>query len=235
MKDIQLDTGCSRTVVRRDLIDQKKTLEGESITIQCAHGDIVSYPLADVEILVDGKLIKVEAAGSNTLPRSVLLVTDVRELSELLEDKKNGISFAVLTRSRAQQKQREEETQRKEEESGARPTILEEEHCEEEVEQEETEMNGDKQEEDQEDADRTAAEENESILGEQYNFSEDIFHNGGSKEHQTKTQKREDRLRYARAEKEKRTKEGQDWTIGLTQEELRRLQEKDETLQRASQ
>ena len=42
--DIQLDTGCSRTVVRSDLVDEKRILEGEHIPIQCAHGDVVSYP-----------------------------------------------------------------------------------------------------------------------------------------------------------------------------------------------
>ena len=45
VKDIQLDAGYSRTVVRSDLID-KKILDGKFITIQCTHGDTVSYPLA---------------------------------------------------------------------------------------------------------------------------------------------------------------------------------------------
>ena len=51
MKDIQLDTGCSRTVVRSDLVD-KKIVDGEFVTIQCAHSDKVSYPLAQVELQV---------------------------------------------------------------------------------------------------------------------------------------------------------------------------------------
>ena len=88
VEDIQLDTGCSRTVVRKDLVDEEKMLDGESITIQCAHGDVVSYPLAMVEILVGGRRIEVEAAVSATLPRSVLLGTDVLELPELLGNKK---------------------------------------------------------------------------------------------------------------------------------------------------
>ena len=57
VKDIQLDTGCTRTVVRSDLVDKRKIVGGEVVTIQCAHGDIVSYPVATVEIVVDGKQI----------------------------------------------------------------------------------------------------------------------------------------------------------------------------------
>ena len=128
VQDIQLDTGCSRTVVRSDLVDKMKTIGGETVTIQCAHGDITTYPVATVEIQVNGKQIVVEAAVSDTLPRSVLLGTDVQELSELLGQpsthKDSG--FAVLTRNRArQQKQEDKERQHKERESGATPTTLE--------------------------------------------------------------------------------------------------------------
>ncbi len=59
-------------------------LEGEAVTI-CAHGDVVLYPLAEVGGEVDGKVIKVEAAVSVSLPVSVLLSTDVPELMELLK------------------------------------------------------------------------------------------------------------------------------------------------------
>ena len=80
VKDILLDTGCTRTLVHQKLIPREKT-SGEVI-IRCAHGDEVSYPLAQVEIAVGGQVLAVEAGVSRTLPVSVLLGTDV--LSRLI-------------------------------------------------------------------------------------------------------------------------------------------------------
>ena len=51
--DIMVDNGASRTVVRRELVFQDDILDGE-VTIQCAHGDVVSYPIAIVKITVGG-------------------------------------------------------------------------------------------------------------------------------------------------------------------------------------
>ena len=48
VKDILLDTGITRTLVYQKLILREKT-SGEVI-IHCAHGDEVSYSLAQVEI-----------------------------------------------------------------------------------------------------------------------------------------------------------------------------------------
>lgn len=106
-------------------MDQERILEGERITILCAHGDVVSYPIAEVQISVGGRCITVEAAVSDTLPRAVLLGTDVHELGDLLEQQKVARSYAVLTRKQAQQRlQEKEELRRKEEESGARPAPM---------------------------------------------------------------------------------------------------------------
>ena len=52
--------------------------------IRCAHGDTATYPLAWVELTIDGVLVKVEAALSDTLPSPVLLGRDVPELPSLL-------------------------------------------------------------------------------------------------------------------------------------------------------
>ena len=41
-----------------------------AVTIRCAHGDTVLYPLAEVEMVVDGIPLQVEAAVSDTLPVS---------------------------------------------------------------------------------------------------------------------------------------------------------------------
>ena len=57
VNDILLDAGSSKTLVKSDLVDKKKLLE-EAITIQFAHGDTVLYPLAQVELQVEGKLLE---------------------------------------------------------------------------------------------------------------------------------------------------------------------------------
>ena len=64
MERILLNTGCSKTLVRKELIQKKKVLEGEAVTIQCAHGDTVLYPVAKVQMSVDGKVVDVKAADS---------------------------------------------------------------------------------------------------------------------------------------------------------------------------
>ena len=48
------------------------------------HGDTVLYPLADVELEVNGQSIHVEPAVSESLSVAVLLGTDVPELYHLL-------------------------------------------------------------------------------------------------------------------------------------------------------
>ena len=81
---ILLDTGCSKTLVRQELIPKEKILEGEAVTIRCAHGDTVLYPVAKVQVMVDGRAVEVKAAVSETLPMDVLLGKDVPEFYELL-------------------------------------------------------------------------------------------------------------------------------------------------------
>ena len=88
--DVLLDTGWSQTLVKSDLVPTTKRVEGDAVTIRCAHGDTVLYPLANVELVVDGIPLQVEAAVSDTLPVSVLLGTDVPELDILLEKQVSG-------------------------------------------------------------------------------------------------------------------------------------------------
>ena len=84
VEDIVLDTGCSKTLIHHALVPRKKMLQGEAVTIRCAHGDNALYPLAMVDLVVDGVPLTVEAAVSKTLPVSVLLGTDVPELVRFL-------------------------------------------------------------------------------------------------------------------------------------------------------
>ena len=111
VQDILLDTGCTRTMVRADLVPPEKFLEGDAVTIQCAHGDTVMYPIANVAIQVDGLEIEVEAAISERLPVAVLLGKEVPELAQLLgkeeasreEPEQQGEAMLVVTRAQAQQ------------------------------------------------------------------------------------------------------------------------------------
>ena len=117
-------------MIRRDLVPAHKYLEGDAVTIRCAHGDVTLYPLTDVEMEVDGLPIKVEAAVSEKLPMGVLLGTDVPELSTLLGTEvrltDGNDDVMVVTRAQAR-RQLEEEILRREKEirSGAKPTSLE--------------------------------------------------------------------------------------------------------------
>ena len=118
--DILLDTGCSKTLVRRELVPTEKILP-EQVPIRCAHGDTVMYPLANIEVQLGGMAFMVEAAVSYPLPMSVLLGTDVPQLGELLingvgrkpgldSDGGEAMDVLVMTRSqRADQEQVEEQ------------------------------------------------------------------------------------------------------------------------------
>ena len=132
VRDILLDTGCSKTLVRSDLVPAEKLLEGDAVTIRCAHGDTALYPLAEVTIEVDGVPLQVEVAVSETLPVSVLLGTDVPELGGLI----NGTvasrtapppadALVVVTRTQTQRQQEEETVRaRRQQESGVRASAL---------------------------------------------------------------------------------------------------------------
>ena len=85
VNDIVLDTGFSRTLVRSDLVGKENCKPGEKVTVQCAHGDIVTYPISSVELEVQRRVLSVETAVSDQLPLSVLLGTDAPGLSELLQ------------------------------------------------------------------------------------------------------------------------------------------------------
>ena len=131
VSSILLDTGCSRTLVRKDLVPQHKLLHGEAVAIRCAHGDTVLYPLAEVDLEIDGYPLHVEAAISDTLPMPVLLGTDVPELKALLtgdlKPPTQQTDEALVVTTRAMAKKQEEEgaiQAQKEKESGAQPHVL---------------------------------------------------------------------------------------------------------------
>ena len=54
VSDIPLDTGCTQTMVQRNLVGSAKFIEGVATTVRCVHGDNVLYPLADVVVGAPG-------------------------------------------------------------------------------------------------------------------------------------------------------------------------------------
>ena len=54
----------------------------------------MTYPLAEVEISVSGRVLTVEAGVSRTLLASVLLGTNVSELMTLLHEAQEGVAQA---------------------------------------------------------------------------------------------------------------------------------------------
>ena len=82
--DIILDTGCDRTLVRRELVPAEKAV-GSEVPIRCAHGDTHMYPIAQLDIELGGSTFTVEAAVTDHLPVSVLLGKDGPELMQLLK------------------------------------------------------------------------------------------------------------------------------------------------------
>jgi predicted aspartyl protease len=112
--DIMLDTGCSKTMVHKRLVPDDKVEGGEAVTIRCAHGDTVLYPVANIRLEVAGQSIEVTAAVSSTLPVSVLLGTDVAQLSELLSGEmtrqENGEYEVMVVTTRAEAARKQEET-----------------------------------------------------------------------------------------------------------------------------
>lgn len=91
-----------------------KMLDGEAVTIRCAHGDVALYPLAEVDMKLGGITLKVTAAVSETLPVSVLLGTDVPELGQWLSTDARAVhsttmeeAMAVTTRAQARRKEEE--------------------------------------------------------------------------------------------------------------------------------
>ena len=106
--DICLDTGCSQTLVHSSLVQPADFLPDAKIDISCAHGDVTSYPLADIEIILDGQPLEVRAAVSSTLPHSVLLGTDVPHLFALLADDPQPDVALVATRAQLRRQEQDE-------------------------------------------------------------------------------------------------------------------------------
>ena len=83
VEGIVLDSGAAKTMIHRDLVPVDK-VSSETVNIQCAHGDIVSYPMAEVSMRVGDHPFTVQAAVSDRLPVPVLVGREVPAFDRLL-------------------------------------------------------------------------------------------------------------------------------------------------------
>ncbi|KAK7881357.1 hypothetical protein WMY93_029766 [Mugilogobius chulae] len=104
-----LDSGSSRTLIREDCLPRDVTFCGK-VKVWCVHGDNVDYPVANVNIQVEGQQYLLSVGVMSKLPYQVILGWDLPVLRELLaksNDKDNIIpveSLAVVTRSSHKQR-----------------------------------------------------------------------------------------------------------------------------------
>ena len=79
-----LDTGSNRTLIRNNLVPAQILVESE-IPIRCGHGDIVTYPIAEIEMEISGRHYMVEAGVVVRFPVFALLGRDNPDLEDLLQ------------------------------------------------------------------------------------------------------------------------------------------------------
>ena len=115
-------------MVRSDLVTEENLIPGEAVTVLCAHGDMVLYPLARVTINMEGIETEVKAAVLQSLLVSVLLGTDTAQLEQLLQSNLLALHMSslekalVTTRGQSRQQAEEEREQQKcEARSGVQP------------------------------------------------------------------------------------------------------------------
>ena len=97
-KDILIDTGDNTTLVRDDLVSPKD-LRDKKITIRCAHGDSVSYPLAKVKITLGGRDIVAESAVASRPPVAALLGWNIPNLMAFVKPQQVSDALASVAPS----------------------------------------------------------------------------------------------------------------------------------------
>ena len=127
--DIILDTGCSRTMVRQDLLPPHYQTTGTSVQIRCVHGDVTTYPLAKVHLEIGGVGVEAIAAVSRTLPVSALVGTDIPQLGPLINTSPNPNAAnhwaLVVTRAQAKRNAAEEDDNcQRDQQSGVIPNTV---------------------------------------------------------------------------------------------------------------
>ena len=95
-----IDTGCDRTMVASNVVNQAKVDLKKKVPVFCIHGDTVLYPTATVELQIGEWRRSATVVVAPELP---VAVQDIGEPSEQKTEK----GLAVVTRS---QKQRDDAT-----------------------------------------------------------------------------------------------------------------------------
>ena len=93
------------------------------VQVSCCHGDVRSYPTANVRVTIDGKTHHVKAEVLAQLRQPVLLSQDVLMLRKLVQDKVSAC--LVLTRAeREKAEQEDERLLRASQQSGGSPSPI---------------------------------------------------------------------------------------------------------------
>ena len=196
--------------VRKELVPEGKVLEERMVGVRCAHGEVVYYPIAELDVVVGDKKVVVRAGVSDRLPVQLLLGRDVPELFSLLATSQYT-SNSVASNSAKLSSPTEEQpivavttrVQARSDSKALEPVV-------EEIGQLEDEP--------------TVPNE----LGP--NFADELFEGGHERVRQTRAQKRTDRRRIA-AEKAATHEHGSQWAaLEMTPEELKDAQQEDTTL-----
>ena len=85
VSNILLDTGATRSMIREDLLPPDHREDGE-VTVRCAHGNTVAYPLTEVAVEIGSRQLVVTVGVSRTLPVPMLLWREVPDMMQLLEE-----------------------------------------------------------------------------------------------------------------------------------------------------
>uniref|UniRef100_A0A669EG75 Gypsy retrotransposon integrase-like protein 1 n=1 Tax=Oreochromis niloticus TaxID=8128 RepID=A0A669EG75_ORENI len=78
-----LDSGSSRTLVRQECLPRDASFCGK-VKVWCVHGNDVDYPIANINIQIDGKLYLLSVGVMSKLPYQVVLGRDLPILRDLI-------------------------------------------------------------------------------------------------------------------------------------------------------
>ena len=108
---IYLDTGCSQMFVRRELIPKGDIL-AESVELKCVHGDVARYSLVFVEVVVEGRRLKLKLRWSGWEVTSGCVVENRCDRTDEACECSRG-ELSVMTRAQTQRQHAKEEREKK--------------------------------------------------------------------------------------------------------------------------
>ena len=99
-----VDTGSDRTIVSAGVVRGAKLDAANKVPVLCVHGDVCSYPTAEVELVSGSWRKKARVAVAPNLPVAVLLGRDAYS-----EEGEAEVSQGLVAVTRSQSKRAEEE------------------------------------------------------------------------------------------------------------------------------